>query len=82
LPKSNDNQFKNIQGLINGRIVRLYLHNKKEMKAYAKTLTESQRIIARDHLATYIKVRSEYFKVSDEERKKRRARRRLLERGF
>lgn len=79
---NSDDRFKNNQGIINGRIVRLYLRDRKKMKVYAKTLTESQRIIARDHLATYIKVRKEYFKISAEERKKRRERRKLMESGF
>lgn len=79
---NSDDRFKNNQGIINGRIVRLYLCDREEMKIYAKTLTESQRTIARDHLTTYIKVREEYFKVSAEERKKRRERRKLMESGF
>lgn len=49
-----DPKFKNNQGFINGQITRLYLRDREEMRAYAETLTDEQRSIARDHLRTYV----------------------------
>jgi len=54
LPQDNDPQFKNNQGVINGKIVQLYQKDKKKMREYAGTLTEGQRNIARSHLDTFL----------------------------
>ncbi len=45
-----------IQGVINAKMIALF-NNKQALEAYAKTLTEEQRELARSHLKTYIKIR-------------------------